>query len=194
MTTRLFEFISTHGHSLARSRARRKDPEYSARDDARHIKEWFVLGTEGPGGLDGLFSDMALVHKYNPWWLTVSLRVHWWLDKHGPGATYRNFIAFWQRGKRGWSDRDTWGFDTYLAGVIRDGVQSLNDNKHGWPGDPMTYEEWGQILTEISVGMQAHLDVMDLLTGRTPEETQQAAAKRDLALDHLKAYWGHLWD
>ena len=35
---------------------------------------------------------------------------------------------FIQRGKRGYSDRDCWSFDTYLAGVISGGLTKLNEN------------------------------------------------------------------
>lgn len=189
----LFEFISHHGHRISEKRAKKADPQFAADWEARRVKPGVVLGTEGPGGLDGFFQEMEIQRKYDPWWLTVALHIHWWMDDHGPRATYYNAKAFWQRGKRGWSNSDTWGFDHHLSTVIRDGVKHLNENKHGWPGEPMTYEEWGQILTEISEGMQAHLDIMDLLKTR-PHEIPALEVKRDLAFDHLKKYWGNLWD
>ena len=40
---------------------------------------------------------------------------------------------FIQRGKRGWSDRDTWGFHYYLAKVIYEGLIHLKKYKHGYP-------------------------------------------------------------
>lgn len=191
--TKLFDFISHHGHNIAEKRAKKADSQFSADWEARRVAPGVVLGTEGPGGLDGLFREISTKAKYRPWWLKITLRIHWWLAKHGPSATARNIKYFWQRGKRGWSDRDIWGFDDYLATVIRDGVAELNRTKHGWPGEPMTFEEWGQILTEISDGMQAHLDMMDPVnTDRA--ELPSLETKRDLGFTHLAEHFGSLWD
>jgi hypothetical protein len=189
----VFDMISRRGHALAEKRARAADPQFAADQDARRAKPGVVLGSEGPGGLDGFFAEMETARKHDPWWLTATLHIHWWMQKHGPSATWANVKAFWQRGRRGWADRDVWNLDHYLSTVIRDSVNHLNETKHGWPGDPMTYEEWGQILTEISEGMQAHLDVVDILKTE-PDEHPALDAKRDLAFQHLTKYWGHLWD
>jgi hypothetical protein len=40
---------------------------------------------------------------------------------------------FIQRGIRGWSDRDVWGFDYYLSDVILGGLKKLKKDKHGCP-------------------------------------------------------------
>lgn len=193
--SRVFDYIHHHGCEIADRRARRSSPEYAQREDARRVKPGIVLGTEGPGGLDGLFSDMDFTDKFRPWWHTVTLHVHWWLENHGPSVTYRRLRGFWQRGKRGWSNSDTWGLDHHLSEVIRDSVQHLKETTHGYPGTPdvPTFEDWKRILDEISEGMQAHLDMMDVLKTE-PSEHAALQAKRDLAFDHLKAHWGSLWD
>lgn len=36
--------------------------------------------------------------------------------------------------RRGWSDRDTWSLDGYLAGVICGSVAYLRDHGHTYPG------------------------------------------------------------
>lgn len=51
---------------------------------------------------------------------------------------YPNNIKLWartkyQRAKRGWATSDAWGFDWYLARVIKEGCQWLKENKHGIP-------------------------------------------------------------
>jgi len=38
---------------------------------------------------------------------------------------------FLQRGKRGWSNYDTWSFDCYLAKVIAEGLTHLANNQMG---------------------------------------------------------------
>lgn len=40
---------------------------------------------------------------------------------------------FVQRGKRGYADCDIWGFDYYLARVIKEGVKRIKKVKHGVP-------------------------------------------------------------
>lgn len=50
-----------------------------------------------------------------------------------PGDWYRECKWFIQRGKRGYSDRDLWGFHNYLQRVIKEGCIYLKENKHGVP-------------------------------------------------------------
>lgn len=57
---------------------------------------------------------------------------------------------FIQRGKRGYSIRDTWSFDMYLADVIGNGLMHLSKNTHGWPDSKFkTFEEWQKELETI---------------------------------------------
>lgn len=57
---------------------------------------------------------------------------------------------FIQRGKRGYSIRDTWSFDMYLADVIGSGLLHLAKNTHGWPDSKFkTFEEWQKELETI---------------------------------------------
>ena len=56
-------------------------------------------------------------------------RYEGWLN---PKAWYRSIKWFIQRGRRGWADCDAWGFDTYLARVIAEGVERLILVKHGY--------------------------------------------------------------
>lgn len=41
---------------------------------------------------------------------------------------------FYQRGKRGYSDSDTWGFDEYLLRVIPAAIRQIAVTSHGHPG------------------------------------------------------------
>jgi len=81
-----------------------------------------------------------------------------------PGEVYRNIRWFIQRGKRGYSDYDIWGFDYYLIKVISKGIKELQRQVHGVPGniaekfkdknDPdgidNAMKEWKRILGEIA--------------------------------------------
>jgi len=44
-----------------------------------------------------------------------------------------NVKYFIQRGKRGYADCDLWGFDTYLARIIVDGITEIKKSKYGIP-------------------------------------------------------------
>jgi len=65
-----------------------------------------------------------------------------------PRDLYRLVKRVIQRGKRGWSDEDTWGLDYHLAPVIRDSVTFLRNNHHGHPAD-LTDQQWIETLSEI---------------------------------------------
>ena len=79
-----------------------------------------------------------------------------------PGDTYRSIKWFIQRGKRGYSDCDIWGFDCYLSKIIVKGLKDLQEQVHGSPcgmigtqsisvededGEEIT--EWKRIIGEI---------------------------------------------
>jgi hypothetical protein len=117
----------------------------------------------------------------------------WWRD-HNPRQTCREIKWFYQRGKRGWADCDTWGLDSHLSRVIRDSVDYLRTHTHGHPGD-ITEQEWEDILLEISVGMQATLDLIELnydTSDKGQEQLLMSLHKRSLHL--VKERWFSLWD
>ena len=194
MSTLLFRTVSRYGHSVTEKRAHKKDPALAERRRARD-KGHYIAASEGPGGLDGYFEDMKIEQSYRPLWLRGVMQIHWWAERHGIRPTCRNIKYFWQRGKRVYSDRDLWSFDHFLATTIRDGVRDLNTIKHGWPGDPLTFEDWGKILDEISDGMQAHLDLGNLDYDWKDINAEAALQeRRDLGITHLAKYFGYLWD
>lgn len=60
-----------------------------------------------------------------PWWKH-------WLD---PRTYWYDLITFYQRGRRGWADRDLWSLDLYLAGWMGDALHKMQEvsphmNKH----------------------------------------------------------------
>lgn len=66
---------------------------------------------------------------------------------------------FIQRGRRGYSDRDLWSYDHFLADIIGNGLKQLAKTTHGWPDSKFeTFEEWQAELNKIS---DAFLDYID---------------------------------
>jgi hypothetical protein len=68
--------------------------------------------------------------------------------------------TFFQRGKRGWANSDTWNFDYYLAKVISEGVLHLYKCQHGHPSD-LTEEKWQGILLEIVYTFKTAQKIID---------------------------------
>lgn len=65
-------------------------------------------------------------------------------------------VSFIQRGKRGWSNRDTWGLCNYLATIITQSIKHLKKNINGRPCG-LTEGQWIDILNMI-------IDTFDTVT------------------------------
>lgn len=87
-------------------------------------------------------------------------RIERWLEI--PKDIQREIKYFIQRGRRGYSDRDTWGFDHYLAEIISGGTKHLSKHLSGYPSSPFSKEkypfnstkEWKAFLLKISKGFK----------------------------------------
>lgn len=75
----------------------------------------------------------------------------------------RELKWFYQRGKKGYSDRDCWSFDNYLAEVIAGGLKELAKHSHGCPDD--FYKEyadedgcqkWIDFLNKVANGFEEY--------------------------------------
>ncbi len=55
---------------------------------------------------------------------------------------------FWQRGIRGYSDRDVWGIDDWFLNIIVPMLEQLKEVKQGYPPD-LTSEQWDEILDRM---------------------------------------------
>lgn len=106
---------------------------------------------------------------------------------------------FIQRGIRGWSDEDIWGFDYYLISIISPALRRLAQTTIGHPGD-LTITEWKKILNKIADGLEApnkedekylH-EAVDLNKQRILDV--RAYKKQDEAIKLLAKYFLDLWD
>jgi hypothetical protein len=97
--------------------------------------------------------------------------------------------AFLQRGRRGYSDRDTWSLDSYLSEVIAGSVQNLARVTNGHPRE-LTQQEWQDILDRISAGFRSaqRRQWWDI----DPAERLGAEAELDQTFALLRRWWGHL--
>ena len=127
--------------------------------------------------VEEMMNDMK--KNYN-WWdkFILNPKMNWlrWLiynAKDVPMDTYRAIKWFIQRGKRGYSDCDVWGFDRHLTEVIIRGLMDLKQQAHGCPcempgiqavvledNDP-SMKEWKRILETIIWTFKATSKIQD---------------------------------
>lgn len=60
----------------------------------------------------------------------------------------RELKWFWQRGRRGYSDKDIWNMDYWFLDIIVPMLKKLKETKHGYPVD-LTPEKWDKILDRM---------------------------------------------
>jgi hypothetical protein len=117
---------------------------------------------------------------------------------------FREIKWFFQRVRRGWDDSNTWDLDHYLAKIISETTLHLKDHTHSFPGEGMTFEEWQDMLQQISDAFKDYNDYddwhMDLLhkEGYGNAETNKKALERyediKTRMQLLITWFGHLWD
>lgn len=72
--------------------------------------------------------------------------------RDGPKDAWRAVKWFVQRGRRGWSDRDLWSLDSYLAEWLPDALRALKERKHGVPMEMFDEgSDYSPEATEIAV-------------------------------------------
>ena len=116
-----------------------------------------------------------------------------------------------QRARRGYSERDVWNLDHYLATVIAGGCRALAADTHGYPNsgpdDPFTFEDWqkelrhaADLFQEIADDDYGLLAAWDVNGDREPKREQydaiyaREAAVNKEAMEWLTRRFGHLWD
>ena len=76
----------------------------------------------------------------------------WWWIRYGIWQRMAEFPRymywFFQRGKRGYSDSDVWGFCDHLSDIIIGGVKQLHKNHQSYPSD-LTTQQWNKVLKEV---------------------------------------------
>lgn len=99
-----------------------------------------------------------------------------------------------QRARRGYSDCDVWNFDGYLSKVISGGVRQLITELHGWPGPPMTFDEWKAILGKIADGFEAHAILHEECVSLADPRCAELERKREEGFRLFIEWFGGLWD
>src|SRR5258708_39367581 len=109
-------------------------------------------------------------------------------------------VWFVQRGQRGYSDRDVWGWCDHHAAMMVGVLQYLRKHKHGYPIG-LTPGKWSKKLAIMEQGFQAVIDEEDDVTSYkrlSRKEHRKLIFSRQrklmLGLKHFRTYYGSLWD
>lgn len=136
----------------------------------------------------------------------------WWSIEYFFHNLFTRIKYFFQRGKRGYDDSDTWDVSMYLAksivalvGNMRDNFKSvpiaLYENENipaekdedgffiGYPDESvkLAEEKWRDVLATIVVGFQSYYN-----GAGCPHDYDEGALKKSFEL--LEKYFIHLWD
>jgi hypothetical protein len=113
-----------------------------------------------------------------------------------------NIKYFIQRGIRGYSDRDVWDFNDYLAGVISGGTRKLAKDPIGHPVSLDSAEEWSNMLTRIASAFETFPKEIDLWVedcksmgpdnARAAEEVRMKKTEEGMLL--FVKYFAAMWD
>lgn len=120
---------------------------------------------------------------------------------------------FWQRGTRGWSDRDVWGIDNFLLSILPGMLRQLAITKHGCPeefyDDHCKGDEchmWREFLNDMADKLECGTKALELelepfkkADGSYDMEAFKAEYERLVkewgqGIDWVKKYFFNLWD
>src|SRR5260221_6514275 len=120
------------------------------------------------GDMDAFFAEMEAINR-GPWlkrvWYYRGYYIR--LPYRWPRERWRELLAFFERGKKGWAVEDTWDMDRYLARVIAQMTKHLSEHNHGC--SPKFFDEtkdnpcevWEARLRELSAAFAAYNDFLD---------------------------------
>ena len=96
-------------------------------------------------------------------WRNVQVR-HLWYRNIWYKISYfpKEIKWFIQRGQRGYSDRDLWDYDVYLATIIRDGLRDLSYKVYGHPTDYKNIKQWQKRLNSTADAFDVWLNYFNM--------------------------------
>ena len=95
---------------------------------------------------------------------------------------------FFQRGWRGYSDKDFWNAEDHLSYIICEACETLRVRGMGIPSKYETEDEWHQVLEEIKHGFKLYKDHH---YEEDPEKWEKPLAR---SFKLLEENFGFLWD
>lgn len=114
---------------------------------------------------------------------------------------FREIKWFFQRGKRGWADCDTWSLDHYITSWMPEALKYFKENCHGYPAN-ISREEWDNILKEMILGFKADREKDNLMDSyifhkdveRYKKLIDEQEEIRTKGMNLFVKYYNDLWD
>lgn len=101
--------------------------------------------------------------------------------------------AFFQRGWRGYADRDLWDMGSYLSCWLPKALRQLARTTCDHPSDTVSETEWIVLLNKMADGFEAYQRLIDLsYTGKDEQEALQQQARYGMRL--FVERLGDLWE
>lgn len=120
----------------------------------------------------------------------------------------RKLKWFYQRGKRGYADRDVWSLDNYLNSWMPQAIRDLRDQDHGHPAGICDcekdnwglcsisikdgcngQEKWHSILNEIAEGFESAIKIQDKWLRKPSPEWEKFDKGMQLFHEHYFSLW-----
>ena len=122
---------------------------------------------------------------------------------------------FIQRGRKGYSEKDTWDFHSYLSEIIPSAIRQYREKGTGCPSGLWDKEakndechRWHEVLEEIAQGFEAAEEINNSFGCRYKKELKDGAftyeydkkraklltEKYNRGMDLFKKYFLNLWD
>lgn len=150
----------------------------AATSASRPIVGWFYR--------KGFYGKNLAYWLKEPWTLVTELPQNW----------LSSVRWFWQRGRRGYSLKDTWNLDWYLLSWLPEALEDLADGAHGYPsypGEPeptkWTFDTWTDHLRDLACRLRKVREEMDNVT-----ETEQTYEEFEKVWAELGEVFFNLWD
>lgn len=105
-----------------------------------------------------------------------------------PRIDRRKWRWFWQKNKRGFSDRDMWNLDQTIGQFVLPRLKYFKEVSCGVPGD-LTDKQWDNILQEMIDAFELIAD--EHLYYRTDKDQDEII---DRGLSKFATYYRALWD
>jgi len=97
----------------------------------------------------------------------------------------KEVYRFYQRGVRGYGDRDLWNFDYYLANIISKGLQQFKRDSFTYPSDFKDEIEWENAIVDVIYTFQVEKMQMEgqcLIPKNNKERKQFNKVKGDFKI------------
>lgn len=106
---------------------------------------------------------------------------------------FKNMKWFFQRGRRGYSDCDTWSLDSYLISWLPEAIRTLAKRNFGYPPE-LDLKSWQEILEKIASGFQSWRELDDLPFDQHLKEFPSRNARFEESITLFAKYFRYLWD